>query len=286
MPRREGEEVIDLGGVAGDLALARLRPLQRLAGADVVGVARVGGDREVGALGEPGQRGDEIVGELAVGAGVEEHLVDVPVGVVVGEDRVVEVLGAAGGAQVAGRGADRVDRVVGVLAPVGVGVDPVGLPGRGDELHPADGAGVGDVEVGAEGGLDLVDRGEDLPGDPVLGPAGLVDRQQEGRDLERVDDEVGDADRGGPEEPDGRTGVGDRRRAVLLEGRRGLHRLALAGVVGVDLGPVAVAGADAAGGRVGVERVALVDAAAADRAAATDRAAASATAVGGPSTSA
>ena len=56
-------------------------------------------------------------------------------------------------------------------------------------------------------GLDFVDRGQHLPGDPVFGSAGLVDRQQEGRDLEGVDDEVGDADRGRAE---GR----DRRRRV------------------------------------------------------------------------
>src|SRR4029077_7550048 len=116
--------------------------------------AGVGGDREVGALGEAGERADQGVWQLAVLVGVEEHLVDVPVGVVVGEDRGAEVLVTAGRPQVAGRGADRVDRVVGVLAPVLVGVDSVGGPGGGDELHPALGAGRGDVQVGAEGGLD------------------------------------------------------------------------------------------------------------------------------------
>ena len=146
-------------------------------------------------LGQAGQRADQVGRQLAVGARVEEHLLHVPVGVVVGEDRVVEVLVRARRLQVVGGGADRVDRVVGVLAAVAVGVDPVHLPARGDELHPAHRPGAGDVEVGAEGGLDFVDRGEHLPGDPVLGAAGLVDRQQEGRDLEGVDDEVGDADR-------------------------------------------------------------------------------------------
>src|SRR5262249_24262521 len=153
-------------------------------GGDVVGVAGVGGDREVGALGQPGQRPDQVGGQAAVGARVEQHLLRVPVGVVVGEDRVVEVLGAAGDLQVVGGGADRVDRVVGVLAPVPVGVEPVGFPARGQELHPPDRAGAGDVEAGPAPGLDFVDRGQDLPGDPVFGAAGLVDREQEGRDLE------------------------------------------------------------------------------------------------------
>ena len=184
--------------------------------AQVVRVAGVRGDREVRALGEPGERADQGVGELAVLVGVEEDLVDVPVGVVVGEDRLADVLVAARCAQVPGRGADRVDRVVRVLLAVVVGVDAVGGPGRGDELHPALGAGGGDVQVGSEGGLDLVDPGEHLPGDAVLGSAGLVDREEERRDLEGVDDEVGDADRGGPELRDGQARVGVGRRAVRV----------------------------------------------------------------------
>ena len=80
----------DVGGVAG-LGPVGLRPLQGLALGDVVGVAGVGGDGEVGALGEAGQRADQVVGELAVLVGVEQDLVDVPVGVVVGEDRVAQV---------------------------------------------------------------------------------------------------------------------------------------------------------------------------------------------------
>src|SRR5205823_9809329 len=43
--------------------------------------------------------------------------------------------------------------------------------------------------------LDLVDRRQHLPRDPVLGPGGLVDRQQEGRDAELLDEEVRDAER-------------------------------------------------------------------------------------------
>ena len=63
--RRGGDHV---GGVAVGLALARRRPLQRRPGRDVVGVAGVGGDREVGALGEAGQRADQAARQLAVGA--------------------------------------------------------------------------------------------------------------------------------------------------------------------------------------------------------------------------
>ena len=210
------------------------RALQRRPGRDVVGVAGVGGDREVRALGQPGQRADQVGRQFAVGAGVEQHLLHVPVGVVVGEDRVVEVLVAAGGLQVAGRGADRVDRVVGVFAPVAVGVDAVHFPARRQELHPADGAGAGDVEVGAEPGLDFVDRGQHLPGDPVFGSAGLVDRQQEGRDLEGVDDEVGDADRRRPE-------GGDRGRRVGEGGGAAGAELGAA-VAAVGQGLVAAAG--------------------------------------------
>ena len=114
-----------VGGVARGPALGGGAGERRRV-VDVVRVPGVGGDREVGALGEPGERADQGVGQLAVLVGVEQDLVDVPVGVVVGEDRGAQVLVAAGGPQVAGGGADRVDRVVGVLAAVVVGVDPVG----------------------------------------------------------------------------------------------------------------------------------------------------------------
>src|SRR6185312_17508319 len=94
------------------------RVLQRLAGGEFVRVAGIGGDREVGALGEAGERADQGGRDATVGAGVGEHLLRVPVGVVVGQDRVVEILLAAGDLEGVGRGADRVDRVVGILAPV------------------------------------------------------------------------------------------------------------------------------------------------------------------------
>ena len=88
-----------------------------------------------------------------------------------------------------------------------------------------------DVEVGAERGLDPVDRGEHLPRDPVLGSAGLVDRQQERRDRELVDDEVRDADRRGAE-------VGDRHRRV----RVGRSAVGVAVGLGVHRGAGATAG--------------------------------------------
>jgi hypothetical protein len=84
----------------------------------------------VGALGEPGERADEVGRQLAVGPRVEQHLLHVPVGVVVGEDRVVEVLAASSRLEVGGGGADRVDRVVGVLAAVAVGVEARRPPRR------------------------------------------------------------------------------------------------------------------------------------------------------------
>ena len=245
-PAAGGGGLVEAGGVAF------LGALGRLGLGEVVGVAGLGGDREVGALGETGDRADQVVGELAVLLGVEQDLVDVPVGVVVGEDPAAQISVAAGGAQVAGGAADRVDRVVGVLAAVAVGVDSVGLPGRGQELHPADRAG-GRGHAGelAEVGLDAVDRGKHLPGDPVLGSAGLVDRKQEGRDRELVDDLVGDPDRGRGEVGDGKRRVVIARAAVGVPQRRLLELVAAAGLGGVVV-PLALVGLDAAGAVVAV----------------------------------
>ena len=174
-------------------------------------------------LGQSGQRSDQVGGHAGDQPGAEHHRVDVPVGVVVGEDRAPDVVLVAGRVQVAGGGEDRVDRVVGILAAVLVAVGPVHLPGRGHELHPAHGARGGDVEVAAVVGLDLVDRRQDLPADPVLDAGGLVDRQQEDRHPELADHEVGDA---GPEGGAGQgvheARVGRRRRAVGPADRTGL----------------------------------------------------------------
>ena len=185
MPRRRARR-----GRPAARRLALLDPLLGDRGVvDVVGVAGLGVDREV-ALRQAGQRADEVGGQAADQTRAHEDRVDVPVGVVVGEDRAADVLVGAGGLQVARGGEDRVDRVVRVLAAVVVGVDAVALPRRGHELHPAHGAGGRDVEVAPVVGLDLVDRGQDLPAHAVLDAGGLVDRQQERRDAELVDEEV------------------------------------------------------------------------------------------------
>ena len=188
----------DVRGVAGGLALRR-RPGEGGRIADVVGVASICCHGEVRPLCQARKRTDQRIRKAAILLRPKQHLIDVPVGVVVGEHRLADVVIPTRGPQVAGRGADRVDRVVRVLPSIVVGVDSVGRPGRGDELHPALGPGRGDIEVGAEGRLYLVDRGQYLPGDPVLGTAGLIDREQEGRNLEGVDDRIRDPDRGRPE---------------------------------------------------------------------------------------
>ena len=168
-----------------------------LLGLELAGVGRARLDREA-ALREAGERADEVGRQAADHLRAQEHGVDVPVGVVVGEDRAADVGVGAGGAQVARGGEDRVDRVVRVLDAVAVGVDAVQPPGRGQELHPADGARGAHVEVAAVVGLDLVDRREDLPAHAVLDAGGLVDREQERRDAELVDEEVRHTDTRGP----------------------------------------------------------------------------------------
>ncbi len=91
--------------------------------------------------------------------------------------------------QVAGRREDRVGRVVWILVAVAVGVHAVLRPRGGQELHPTLRAGARDAQVSAVVGLDLVDRRQHLPGDPVGGPGRLENRQQERRDLEAFDEE-------------------------------------------------------------------------------------------------
>ena len=79
---------------------------------------------------------------------------------------------------------------------------------------------VRDVEVAAVVGLDLVDRGEDLPAHAVLDAGGLVDRQQERRDAEAVDDDVRHAARRGRREDVGAERAGGRRAGVRATGCR------------------------------------------------------------------
>ena len=228
---RLGEDVdpaallVGLDDERGVLAGLRLL-LGRL---DLAGVGGLGVDREA-ALRQAGERADEVGGQAADQAGAHEDRVDVPVGVVVGEDRAADVGVGARGAQVARGREDRVDRVVGVLEAVAVGVDAVLLPGRGHELHPPERARGGDVEVAAVVGLDLVDRGEHLPAHAVLDAGGLVDGEEEGRDAELVDEEVRDADRSRARGGERVAGVRRGRGAVRALGRAG--RVAAEDVVG------------------------------------------------------
>ncbi len=196
---------------------------------DLAGVGGLGVDGEA-ALRQAGQRAHEVRRQATDQTRAHEHGVDVPVGVVVGEDRAADVGLGAGSAQVAGGGEDRVDRVVRVLEAVAVGVDAVLLPGGGHELHPPERAGGRDVEVAAVVGLDLVDRGQHLPAHAVLDAGGLVDGEEEGRDPELVDEEVGDADRSRARGRERVTGVRRGGGAVGALGRAG--RVAAEDVLG------------------------------------------------------
>jgi hypothetical protein len=126
----------DHDGGVGSLADS----LAAVAALELAGVRGLRVHREA-ALREAGERADQIARKAADDARAQEHGVDVPVGVVVGEDRLAQIGLGAGGAQVARGGEDRVDRVVGILLAVLVGVDAVGLPGRRHELHPPERAG-------------------------------------------------------------------------------------------------------------------------------------------------
>ncbi len=174
----------DVGGV-----LARADAFGRLGFLEVVGVAGPGGDGEP-ALCQPRQRPDEVGGDAGDQPRPEQDRVDVPVGVVIGEDRPPHVLGIAGRLQIAPGGEDRVDRVIGVLAAVLVRVYPIRAPGGGDELHPPQRPRRGHVQVAAIVGLDLVDRRQHLPPHPVLDPRRLIDRQQKDRHPELPNHEI------------------------------------------------------------------------------------------------
>ena len=153
-------------------------------------VVRGGAAHREAAVGQAGQRADHRGRHGGDRLRALEHVGDVPVGVVVGEDRAAQIGLCTGRLQVARGGEDRVNRVVRVAVAVAVGVGPVRLPCGRHELHPALRAGGRDVEVAAVVGLDLVDRREDLPAHAVLDAGGLVDRQQEDRDPEPLDHEV------------------------------------------------------------------------------------------------
>ena len=178
----------------GACAPGDANPVGPRAGVGRVGLGASAGNREA-TLHEPAERVDQVARKTADRARAREHGVRVPVGVVVGEDRPAKVGLRAGGAQVAPRREDRVDRVVGIRDPVPVGIDAVAIPGRRHELHPPDRTGRAHVEIAAVVGLDLVDRRQHLPAHAVLDAGGLVDREQERRDAEVVDGEVGHANR-------------------------------------------------------------------------------------------
>src|SRR3954447_12594005 len=103
------------------------------AGAEVGALARGEDDARVleqlahaGGLGR--RAGQRAGGGAAVGVGLGEDVGDVPVRVVVREDRAAVVVGRAGGAEIAG---GRGDRVLGVIVghvAVVVAVDAVGVP--------------------------------------------------------------------------------------------------------------------------------------------------------------
>ena len=89
-----------------------------------------------------------------VPGGPRHDLADVPLGVVVGEDRVLDAgraaAAGAAGAQHRGGGVDGVGRVVGAERLAGVGVDGELAEGGGLELHRAFGAGA--VGTGVDAG--------------------------------------------------------------------------------------------------------------------------------------
>lgn len=169
----------------------------------------------------------DLVGAAVVVVEPRADGTQIGVRVVVAQDRPVEIRGerqiAGAGAEVVPGGERRVVDVVGVLAAVAVAVLAPGRPGGRDELHRADGTVVGRVPVvrpvvgvldhgeapavedRAEdrrerravrvdpaaanlAGLDLADRGEQLPGQPaggVIGGEGLFGLLVRGQDRGR-----------------------------------------------------------------------------------------------------
>src|SRR5712691_1143460 len=162
---------------------------------------------------------------LAVDLGKVEHLADIPVCVVVREDAACDVGLAAGGGEIARRRIDRIGRVPRICDPVTVGVDAPAQPGRRHELHPAHGTGRARPHVLAEVGLDLVDRGEDLPGDSV-GGARLLPEDVKGRERHLLGAQRRRREGDGNRDRAGRIGQrrarqGDADKACLCAGRDG-----------------------------------------------------------------
>ena len=118
--------------------------------------ARRDGAATAGAVGD----GGVVAGD--VGVVERQHQVDVLLAVVVAEDRRAPA-GVGGEVVVAGAEVDRgrergVVDVLGVALAVAVGVDADDRPGRGDELHRADGA-VEAVVTVEQAGVGVVDAG-------------------------------------------------------------------------------------------------------------------------------
>ncbi len=174
----------DVGGV-----LAALHALDGFGFLEVVGVAGACCDGEA-AFGQAGERADEVGRDAGDQACAQQDGVDVPVGVVVGKDRLTDRVLVAGGLQITGGGEDRVDGVVRILLAVLVRIRAIHPPSRGDELHPPQRTGRRHVQVAAVIGLDLIDRRQHLPTNPVLDTRRLVDRQQEHRHTELADHEI------------------------------------------------------------------------------------------------
>ncbi len=172
----------------------------------VVRVGGLGTNREP-ALGEAGEGADEVGGQATDQASAHQHAVHVPVRMVVGEDRLTDVVLGTRRLQVAPRREDRVHRVVRILLAVPVGIHPVGLPRRRDELHPPQRTRRRHIQVATVIRLDLVDRRQNLPTHPVLDPRRLIDRQQERRNPELLDEEIRHPDRRHTRQRDRQAGV-------------------------------------------------------------------------------
>src|SRR5215217_8153183 len=116
-------------------------------------------------------RSDRVVaGQAPVAFGDAEHLDDVPVRVVVAEERRVPVLRRPARLEVSCSGRYGVPGIHYVGHPVAVTVHPGGLPGRWQELHRAHRPGGGRAHVGPVVRFDLPHGCEDVPvlSKPVL----------------------------------------------------------------------------------------------------------------------
>src|SRR5215211_4622559 len=114
--------------------------------------------------------GRVVVRQASVPFGHAEDLHDVPVGVVVGEERPVPVSRRPARLEVAGGGRYGVSGVHDIGDPVAVAVNPSGLPGRGQELHRTHRPGGGWTHVLPVVRLDLSHRRQHVPvlAKPVL----------------------------------------------------------------------------------------------------------------------